>query len=179
MISASPNLEVTPYATGYLAESRVLAAGANQVLFQKLAPVEVVLPGLRGLVGDAMVWVKLQPTKGTGIPKELAMWDDTSKRVGRQFVGAQRRNFGAILGQDDRVQVPMMMAGTFQVTVYLLSMGKKRTVRPLRVVLDTKITLPLQLGDNPHRVVAGFDVKKMQDAVTQLAQQEAAAAAGK
>ncbi|MEE2888547.1 MAG: hypothetical protein VX951_14040 [Planctomycetota bacterium] len=176
IISASPDLEVTPFDYGHLAEPALLPMGTSEVRFVKLPPVELRLPGLRRLVGQALVWVKLQPVKGTGIPRQLEMWDDASRQVGRQFGGLQRRNFGVLLGQGDTVQIPMMMVGQFKVTVYLLGTTKNRKTRGIRLELG-EVNVRLAPGAGPQRVAVNVDAKKVQDALAELVQREAAAGA--
>ena len=95
---------------------------------------------------------------------------------GRQFGGLQKRNFGALLGQGDTVQIPMMMVGQFQVTVYLLGTTKNRKTRGIRLELG-EINIRLAPGAGPQRVAVNVDAKKVQDALAELVQREAAAGA--
>jgi len=177
IVSASPVLEVWPMANGYQAERTTLGPGKSELRFLKLPPVELHLPGFRQLVGKALVWIKMQSLTppAAGSPQKLETWDRQSNRIGRQFGGMQRRSAGALLGSGDTVRIPLMADGQYQVIAYLLATGKKRTVRPVAVQVGL-VEIRLVPGSGPQRVKANIDAKKVQEAITDLAQREAAKA---
>jgi hypothetical protein len=148
------------------------------VLFLQVPPIELALPGLRGLVGTALVWIKLQPINGTGMPRSLTTWNDSSNRIGRQYSQLQRRNFATLLGQGDTVQIPMMLAGKFQVRVYLLGTTKSRKARGVRLEFG-EVDIRLIPGAGPQQITVNVDPKKVQDGLAALLKAEAAAGAGK
>jgi hypothetical protein len=178
VVSASPELAITAFSSGYVSEPTVLPSGTSQVLFLQVPPVELSLPGLRGLVGKALVWVKLQPIKSTGMPRSLTTWNDSSNRIGRQYSQLQRRNFATLLGQGDTVQIPMMLAGKFQVRAYLLGTTKSRKARAVRLECG-EVDIRLIPGAGPQQITANVDPKKVQDGLAALLKAEAAAGAGK
>ncbi len=74
------------------------------------------------------------------------------------------------------MRIPLMVDGQFQVIAYLLRTGQKRTVRPVAVQLGP-VEVRLVPGAGPQRVKVNIDAKKVQEAITDLAQREAAKAA--
>jgi hypothetical protein len=178
VVSASPELAITAFSSGYVSAPTVLPSGASQVLFLKVPPVELSLPGLRGLVGKVWVWVKLQPIRDTGMPRGLATWNDSSNRVARQYGQLQRRNFGVLLRQSDTVQIPMMLAGKFRVRAYLLGSSKGRRSRGVWLEFG-EVDIRLIPGAGPQQVAVNVDPKKVQDGLAELLKLEAASGAGK
>ena len=177
VVSASPELEVWPMANGYRAERTVLGPGPSELRFLKFPPLELRLPGMRRLVGKAMVWIKMQsvgPVSSTGgSPRRLETWDRPSNRIGRWFGGMQRRKAGVLLGQGDSVQIPLMSDGRFKVTAYLLGTGEKRKARAVPVALGA-VDVRLVPGAGPQRITVTVAPEPVQKGLAELAQREAA-----
>jgi hypothetical protein len=172
VVSTSPQLEVWPMANGYRADRTILAPGANQLRFLKIPPVELNLPGIRRLVGEARVWIKLQSLGKTSSPQALATWDRQSGGMSRWFGGMKRREAGAILPPGDRIQIPLMLDGRYKVIAYLLGTTGKRRTRAVAVELGA-VDVRLVAGAGPLRLAVDVDAKKMRDALAELTRRQA------
>ncbi len=177
IISASTQLEVWPMADGYSADRTFLSPGPNEVRFLKIPPVELVLPGMRRLVGQAMVWIKLQSVGPVvaGSPQRLATWDGPSNRIGRWFRGRLARKTGVLLGPGESVKIPSVADGQYKVIAFLLATGKNRITRAVPVDFGA-VNVHIVPGGGLHRVTVSVDVEKVQKGLAELVRREAASA---
>ncbi|MHC4514058.1 MAG: hypothetical protein ACYS5W_10195, partial [Planctomycetota bacterium] len=97
----------------------MLGPGASQLRFLKIPPVELHLPGLRRLVGEALVWIAMRSvgpvSPAGGMPNKLESWDRRSGRISGWFTKLQRGKSGKLLGQGDTLQIPLMLDGRYKV----------------------------------------------------------------
>jgi hypothetical protein len=177
VVSASPELLVWPLANGYRAERTMLGPGASQLRFLKIPPVELHLPGLRRLVGEALVWIAMRSvgpvSPAGGMPNKLESWDRRSGRISGWFTKLQRGKSGKLLGQGDTLQIPLMLDGRYKVIAYLIGTTRSRKVRPVPLELGA-VDVRLVPGAGPQRVTVNVDPKKVQQGLAEVAQREAA-----
>lgn len=177
IVSASRDLEVFPMAAGYRADRTVVGPGPSELRFMRIPPVELQLPGLRRLVGEALVWIALRrdssgPPATGGLPRSLESWDGRSGRIAGAFARKQRGKSGKILGQGDTLRIPLMQDGRFKVFAYLLGTTKKRKSRAIAVQLGV-VNVRLVPGAGPLRLPVNIDAERIQKAMAELAQREA------
>ena len=111
VFSTSPQLEVWPMSAGYHAEPTVLVPGRSELRFSKIPPVELLVPGLRQLVGATPVWLGMTAVGGSGLPDRLDTWDGRSGRIAKWY-GRGRAAY-APLRQGDAVPVALVHGGRF------------------------------------------------------------------
>jgi hypothetical protein len=164
ILSAAPQLEVLPVAVGYAADPVVLSAGPSQVVYRAIPPVEIVLPGLRALVGEVPTFVRLQPKAVDGLPEQLESFDSMSRRIAGWF--ARARTGQAELEIDDTARIAVLCGGTYDA---VLQLGKGRGAH--RIPLDT-FQVVLRPGAGAPRFVAGYDETLLQMALQSIAGQQ-------
>ncbi|MEC9047449.1 MAG: carboxypeptidase-like regulatory domain-containing protein, partial [Planctomycetota bacterium] len=100
VFSATPQLEVFPTASGYVADPQVLSPGPNEVLYRRVPPVEVALPGLYALGQGVEVYVALEQLDRGALPASLGEgFDNISNRMSAWY--EQSRFSAAELQSDD------------------------------------------------------------------------------
>jgi hypothetical protein len=163
VLSTTPQLEVFPQAEGYLAQPQMLGAGVSNLVFQKIPPVELVLPGLSALAGDVPVRVALEQQDLGNRPERLESFDQTSRRVSRWYRWS--RYSTGNLGPRDVASVEVAAPGAHKVTVFF---GGRRDWRN-RIELE-----PIQVEINPggpaQQVQLAYDTQQAQEAIAKARQ---------
>ena len=101
VFSATPQLEVFPSASGYVADAQVLSPGPNEVLSRRVPPVEVMLPGLYALGPGVDVYVALEQLDRGALPASLGEgFDNISNRMSAWY---EKSRFSAAELQSDDI----------------------------------------------------------------------------
>ena len=147
-----------------------ITQGVSQLQFEKLLPVRLEMPGVRGLISkETTVRVSMVLTRDTGYPTSLSAMDQRTGRR-RSYSRAQlSKSSGAWLGDSDTVFVPLMHEGEYAVVLRLRGRG---------------VSVPLGLGKVKVAFVPGVqpvarvavDPKKLQGALAKMTAQLAEAA---
>lgn len=172
MFSTSPQTDVIPLAQGRVAETSTVAPGRNEIRFRGIPPVDVQLAGMRALAGTTNVQVVLEFVDNAGMPQQLEAFDGGSKRVAGWF--ARAKYTAALLGEDDVARVQLTRPGRHKV---IARFGVRQGIRPTTVDLGTA-DIELQPGAGPQRVVVGYDLQPVQEAIAEAAQKIAEKAQG-
>lgn len=174
-IATDPIVDVVALATGSRPVRAVVHPGDNRLTLRRLHAVEVVLPGLRELVGaERSVRISLVFTGDTGLPmtdfSALDQWTGDVRQYQRASLG---KSGGAWLGdRGDRVQVPLMLNGDYRI---IARIGEPGLAAQVAVELDT---MPVVVdGAAPPRLVVTTPIERVQAAIADLLRQKAAAPA--
>lgn len=118
VFSATPQLEVYPMASGFVAEPQVLSPGFNEVVYRRVPPVEIVLPGLYALSSDVDTYVSLEQLDRGALPASLGEgFDNISNRMSTWY---DRSRFSAAqLKGDDTARFMLPAGGTHRVQLRL------------------------------------------------------------
>ena len=152
VFSATPQLEVFPMASGYVAEPQVLSPGANEVLYRRVPPVEVMLPGLYALGQGVDVYVALEQLDRGALPASLgAGFDNISNRMSAWY--EKSRFSAAELKSDDIARFVLPAGGPHKVQLRI-SQGDGE---PQFVELGV-VEVELVPGGDTVRVTTPYDV---------------------
>ena len=173
VISASPQLDVVPLAAGYAAAPAVLAQGRNQLLFRRIPPLDLQVPGLSECVGTTPVQLVMQWMTGAGLPDQLENWDEQSNRIQGWY--ARSRYAAVTLGGGDTARFVLQGSGHYRVFARL---GAGKVARPVGLQLG-EVDVQLVPGTGPQRVVMNFDPARLQRGLADLAQRQAVGGNGK
>ena len=162
--AARDSLELTLINQGYKAETIRVAAGASDIVFRSLHPIEVLLPGLRSVCGpDRRVRVSMILESGTGLPQSIRGIDQMTGDSRSYSRWHMSKSGGAWLDEDDLVQVPLIRNGKYNIVVRLHEEGVSGDVSigvgSYDVVLD---------DFSPHRIVVNVDLEQMRNGIRQL-----------
>ena len=115
MITPNPSAEFTFFGNGYAPMKRHLTPGTHEVLLTTQRPALVNLPGARTLAGPTRkVRISAILKSESDMPTSLRGVD---QRTGRSIWFARRdlgRSSGAWLEDSDQVEIPLMMAGKYE-----------------------------------------------------------------
>lgn len=173
VFSARPQLDVRPLATGYRAAPTVLLHGRSTVVFSRIPPVDLLVPGLRQLVGSTPVRLMMELVDNADLPNQLETWDRRSGRISGWY--AKTRRVYARLGNGDSVRLTLAGDGRYRVVAQLLTGAKGR---PVPVDLGA-VDVRLVAGARPPRVTANVDPELVQAGLATLMQREAASGSGR
>lgn len=156
IFSTTSQLEIVQLAAGYRVQRQFVGAGKTQLMFSKLAPVRLRMPGLRGLIArDITVRVSMVLHGDTGLPSSLRASDQRTGKS-RSYSRAQlSKSSGGWLRDSDDVMVSLMRDGKYSVVVRL-----RRGRASIPVVLGD-VDVKLKSGSSPVFTLP-VDVAKMQ-----------------
>jgi hypothetical protein len=119
------SVEVTALAAGHRPVRMLLGPGESRLTLKRLQPVELSLPGLRGLLPpDIRVRISLVLDGDTGLPMtDFQALDQRSGRNRGYPRAALGKSTGAGLGGDDKVRMPVMFDGIYAVVMRLSANG--------------------------------------------------------
>lgn len=116
LITPHHSAELTFFGRGFAPMTQTYGPGDHQVYLNTLKPALVDVPGARALCGPTRkVRISAVLQGDTGLPSSLR---GTDQRTGRSFSFARwdlGRSSGGWLEQTDLVQIPLMVAGRYQV----------------------------------------------------------------
>ena len=174
ILSTSPQLDVIPMSQGYRAERAFLYPGKSRLVFARIPPVRLRLPGLPKLVGKTPTWIAMVLVGDTGMPPKLETWDKQSNKISRWY-GYVAKNGGAQLGKSETVTIPLIRDGRYRVIVHL---GTKKEIQTVKIPIKT-VKVQLVPGGGPQRITVKVDPKRIQAGLAEVERRRAAAAAAK
>ena len=159
VFSATPQLEVFPTASGYVAEPQVLSPGPNEVVYRRIPPVELVLPGLYAVSQGVDVYVALEQLDRGALPDSLGDgFDNISNRMAGWYEKA--RFSAAELRGDDTARFLLPAGGPHKVQLRISANGGE----PEFVEVGT-VELELVPGGEVFRATVPFDPDAVSAAV--------------
>lgn len=164
IISTSPQIEVFPMCTGYVAEPQVISAGRAEIVFRSIPPVDIVLPGLSAVAPDINVQVVLERLELDGRPEQLDAFDGMSKRIAGWY--ARSRYSAGMLDANDTARLEVTSGGPHRV---VLRFGVKQT-QPATLELDA-VQIEVRPGGQPQRLEVPYDFGMAVDAINDVAEQ--------
>ncbi len=168
--SASPRLEVVQLGTGYRPKEAVLSYGESRLMFEKLQPLVLEMPGIRAACGEGRrVRISAVLISDTGLPEGMRAYDQRRGSSRGYSRAALSKSGGAWLGESDTVQMPLMRDGEYRVVARLYEGGLRspvsRTIGRIQVALD-----PIR----PQTVRVAIDQKSVQAALNEIQKRKAA-----
>ena len=165
VFSATPQLEVFPSASGYVADPQVLAPGPNEVVYRRIPPVELELGGLSAMSQGLSVYVALEQLDRGALPASLGEgFDNISSRMASWYEKA--RFSAAELEEDDTARFVLPAGGPHKVSLRV----SKGEGEPTFAELGT-VQLDLLPGGPTVRVAVAYDAAAVQAVITAVRQQ--------
>lgn len=152
---------------------RSCTPGRSQVVFLAIPPVDLLVPGLRQIVGATSVQIVMELVEDRELPGQLETGDGYGNRISGWY--AKTKYAAAMLGDDDSVRLVLMRGGRQRV---LARLGIKDGVRPVEVDLG-EVEVRLVPGTGPQRVVVTADAARVQQGMAEFTQRRAATGAGR
>jgi hypothetical protein len=162
-LATEPSVAVVALGAGRQPSRAIVHPGETRLTLRRLHPVEVLLPGLRALIGpDRQVRVSLVFAGDTGLPMtNLRSIDQASGNERGYERAALGKAGGAPLSPDDRARIALMLNGRYEVVVRLSGDGGavSRPIGHVEVVLD---------GPAPQTVQVAIPAPVIRDAIAEL-----------
>jgi len=169
ILSTTPQLDVIPMSPGYRAQRAFLYPGKNKLVFAKIPPVRIRLPGLPKLVGKTPTWVALVLVGDTGMPSKLETWDKSSNRISRWY-GYVAKNGGVQLRKSETVTIPLIKDGRYRVVLHL---GTKKEIKTVKIPVGT-VNVRLVPGGRPQRLTVKVDPQRITAGLAEVERRRAA-----
>ncbi|MCA8944085.1 MAG: hypothetical protein KDB80_16085, partial [Planctomycetes bacterium] len=169
IFSATAELELRLLGHGYRPRTQTVFAGESDVVFEATQPAELVLRGLRELVGDRRVRVSTVLVRDVEIPLSLESHDQATGRSRGYSRANLGKASGAWLGDSDVVQVPLMHDGEYEIVVRIYEPG----VRNPESRVMSKVPIQLRPDASP-RIEVPLNTQRVRAALEQLRRQKPA-----
>ena len=164
-ISTARSALVVALAPGHRPVQTQLAPGESSVTLARIQDVELSLPGLRALVGERRVRISLVFEGDTGLPMaDLEAFDQRRGRTRGYARAALGKSSGGWLDGEDRVRMPLMLNGRYDVIARISESGRRGTVSTRVGSIDVVAD-----GPEPPRAVVHPPPGVVQQALAELA----------
>ena len=162
VFSATPQLEVYPMASGFVADPQVLSPGFNEVVYRRVPPVEIVLPGLYALSSDVDTYVSVEQLDRGALPASLGEgFDNVSNRMSTWY--DKSRFSAAELKGDDTARFVLPAGGPHRVSLRL----SKDEDKPQFVDLGV-VEIDLVPGAETLRITTPYDAEAVRGVIEAL-----------
>jgi len=159
VFSTTPQLEVFPMCTGYVADRQMIGPGRSEIVYRRIPPVDLVFTGLAGMSLDVPVMVILERLELDDLPQQLDSFDGASKRMSGWY--ARAKYSVGMLDAQDTARVEVTAGGPHKV---VLRVGARR-IRPPEVVELDAVQVEIRPGSPPLRINVPYDVPVVQQAI--------------
>ncbi|MBK8980186.1 MAG: hypothetical protein IPM29_30155 [Planctomycetes bacterium] len=162
--SSSRSASVVVLAAGHRPARAEIAPGETTLTVVPLQPIELSLPGLRGMVGDAQVRISLVYEGDTGLPMEDLRATSQSRGGDRGYQrAALGKSSGAWLGDNDVVRMPLMLDGRYRAVARIAKRGQRERVSVTLGFVDAVVS-----GSDAQRVTVAPPPAVVQQALIEL-----------
>ena len=149
-------------ASGFVADPQVLSPGFNEVVYRRVPPVEIVLPGLYALSSDVDTYVSVEQLDRGALPASLGEgFDNVSNRMSTWY--DKSRFSAAELKGDDTARFVLPAGGPHRVQLRL----SKDEDKPQFVDLGV-VEIDLVPGAETLRITTPYDAEAVRGVIEAL-----------